>query len=384
MTGRRGAGDGGVRLRPDGRWEATVEIGALGGRRRRKYVYGRTRADVVANLRSAQANVDAGLPLIDERTRLGTFLDLWLEEVVRPTRQQATFHGYEANVRLHIKPVLGHVPLARLSPPDVQAFLNLKRQEGLAPRTVQYVHATLRRALTIALRWGYVSRNVATLVEPVTLQREPVVPLTVEEARRLLEAAARDRLGAFYAVAVAVGLRPSEALGLRWEDLDLDAGVLRVRHALERRDGQFVLKEPKSRTSRRTVALPSVCLDALRVHRRRQLEERLLAGPLWEDRDLVFATPTGGPISRTVVSHRFARLQKEAGVPHHRLYDCRHTAASLLLAQNVHPRVVMEVLGHSSFALTMDTYSHVMPVLVRDAAEAMDKILRGASDAGEQ
>lgn len=384
MIRRRGSGDGGVRRRPDGRWEATVEIGTFAGRRRRKYVYGSTRAEVVAKLRSAQASVDAGLPQVDERTRLRTFLDLWLEDVVRPTKEQATFRGYEANVRLHIKPVLGHVPLVRLSPTDVQAFLNLKRQEGLAPRTVQYAHATLRRALTIALRWGYVTRNVATLVEPVAVQREPVVPLTVEEALRLLEAAAQDRLGAFYTVAVAVGLRPSEALGLRWEDVDLDGGVLRVRHALERRDGEFVLKEPKSRTSRRAVALPSVCLDALRAHRRHQLEERLAAGPLWEDWGLVFATPTGGPVSRTVVSHRFARLQREAGVPHHRLYDCRHTAASLLLAQNVHPRVVMEVLGHSSFALTMDTYTHVMPVLVRDAADAMDKVLRGVPDAGGQ
>jgi integrase len=119
-----------------------------------------------------------------------------------------------------------------------------------------------------------------------------------------------------------------------------------------------------------------VCLQSLRAHRRRQLEERLIAGPLWEDVGLVFSTPTGGHLGRTEVSRRFGLLQKRAGVGHHRLYDCRHTAASLLLAQGVAPRVVMEVLGHSSYTLTMDTYTHVMPVLLRDAADAMDRALR--------
>jgi integrase len=201
------------------------------------------------------------------------------------------------------------------------------------------------------------------------------VPFTVEEVHRLLAVAAEDRLCAFYTVAMAVGQRPSEALGLRWADVDVDHGVLHVRHALERASGEYVLKKPKSRTSRRSVPLPGVCLDVLRIHRRHQLEERLAAGPLWQDWDLVFATPTGRPLSRSEVSRHFGVIQKRAAVPHHRLYDCRHTAASLLLAQGVAPRVIMETLGHSSYSLTMDTYAHVMPVLMRDAADAMDRAI---------
>jgi integrase len=234
----------------------------------------------------------------------------------------------------------------------------------------------MRAALGVAYRWGLVARNVATLVDPVQLVREPVTPFTEEEVKRLLAAAAEHRLVALYTVAIAVGLRPSEALALGWTDVDLQGAIVRVRRTLERQDGRYVFKEPKSRTSRRTIPLPDTCVEALKSHRKRQLEERLAAGPEWEDWDLVFTTPFGRPLSRTEVSRQFGRLQEKAGVSHHRLYDSRHTAASLLLAQGVAPRVVMEVLGHSSFALTMDTYTHVMAPLMRDAAEAMDRALR--------
>jgi len=264
----------------------------------------------------------------------------------------------------------------------VQALINTKRNEGLAPRTVQYVHATLRAALGVALRWGVIARNVATLVDPVSVDRPPVVPFQPEEVQALLTAAAEERLGAFYTVALAVGLRPSEALGLKWADVDLFEGTLRVRQVLERHGGEWSFKEPKSRTSRRTIPLPRVCVDQLVAHRHRQLFERRSA-EVWEDNDLVFCTQTGTPLDRSEMSRRFTRLQQAAGVGHHRLYDCRHTAASFLLAQGVSPRVVMEVLGHSSFALTMDTYTHVLPALMRDAADAMDRALRNDRTASD-
>ena len=376
-TKRRGYRDGGVRKRPDGRWEGTADVGVYGTGRRRKYVYGRTRAEVVERLRSVQRTVTEGLPVIDERTTLAKYLQTWLDEVVKPARGYATWQGYEVNVRRHIVPVIGNRTLAKLSPADVQALINIKRAEGLAPRTVQYVHATLRAALGVALRWGSVSRNVATLVEPVSVARAPVAPFAPEEVNAILEAAAVDRLGTFYTVALAVGLRPSEALGLKWADIDLSEGLLRVQRVLERRGQEWTFKEPKSRTSRRTIPLPRVCVEQLTAHRHRQLFERRGADG-WEENDLVFCTPGGTPLDRTEVSRRFSKLQEQAGVAHHRLYDCRHTAASFLLAQGVAPRVVMEVLGHSSFALTMDTYTHVLPTLMRDAAEAMDRALINA------
>jgi integrase len=373
---RRGHGEGLIRKRADGRWEGRLDANELASGRRRKSVYGRTRLEVVQKLRHVKVALDHGLPLVDERTGFDTFLETWLAEVVKPSRSRATWQGYQVNVRKHIAPLIGHRPLAKVSAADVQAVLNAKRSEGLAPRTVQYIHATMRAALGVAYRWGLVARNVATLVDPVQLVREPVTPFTEAEVGRLLAAAAEHRLGAFYTVAIAVGLRPSEGLALGWADVDLQTSTVRVRRTLERQDGRYVFKEPKSRTSRRVIPLPVICVEALRSHRKHQLEERLAAGPEWEDWDLVFTTPFGRPLSRTEVSRQFSRLQEKAGVPHHRLYDSRHTAASLLLAQGVAPRVVMEVLGHSSFALTMDTYTHVMAPLMREAADAMDRALR--------
>ena len=227
----------------------------------------------------------------------------------------------------------------------------------------------------MAARWDLVPRNVALLVEPQTVPQREVVPFNVPEAHQFLEAARWHRLHAFFAMAIAVGLRPSEALGLRWSDVDLDTRVLRVRHALERRPEGYALKQPKSRTSRRKIPLPETCAAALAEHRRRQHAEQQAAGAAWTDLDLLFSTTTGEPLHRTEVSRQFKKLLESAGMPSRRLYDCRHTAATFPLAQGVSPRVMMEILGHSSFSLTMDTYAHVLPELMRDAATAMDRVL---------
>lgn len=209
--------------------------------------------------------------------------------------------------------------------------------------------------------------------------RYELTPLDPAQARRLLDVIRGDRLEALYTVALAVGLRQGEALGLRWEDVDLDAGMMNVRHALQRVDGRLVLVEPKSHTSRRTIALPAGTVAALREHRRRQLEERVLAGRRWQDQDLTFTTTIGTPLDGTAVTKRFQRLLAYAGLPRQRFHDLRHACASLLLAQGVHPRVVMEVLGHSQISLTMNTYSHVIPALQREAADRMEALLAGGA-----
>lgn len=381
---RRSAGEGAVLKRPDGRWEAKLDLGLVNGRRSRRSFYGTTRIEAVEKLRKAQRLIEEGGLLPNEHTTVGQFLDQWLTEVVKPNRRYATWQGYDVNVQRHIRPVIGHVRLARLTVMDVQRLVNACRDKRLAPRTVQYTHATLRAALGVALRWGLVTRNVATLIEPVSVPARHVQPFNPEEARAVLDATSGHRLGAFFAVAMAIGLRPSEALGLCWEDVDFEGRMVRVHRVLEKRPGGVMtLEQPKSRTSRRTIPLPAVCVEALQRHRRRQWEERLAAGPARVGShlgDLVFTTRLGEPEDRSYVSRLFGELLSEAGLSHRRLYDCRHTAASLLLAQGVAPRVVMEVLGHSSFALTMDTYTHVLPVLMRDAANAMDRTL--GRDAG--
>jgi len=313
-----------------------------------------------------------------------------------------TLRSYRDAVRLHIEPELGKIPLSKLSAQHVQAFVNAKLKETkrtkkatpkknaaalkhpadgatieakpatLSPRTVQYLQAVLSRALNRAVKWEMIARNVARLATAPRVPRHDISPLSVDEARQFLDAINGSRNE--YTVAIAMGLRKGEALGLRWVDIDLDAGALRVRYALQRDKGAVQLVEPKSDRSRRTLAIPAVVTRALRAHRVQQLQERLLAGSRWQETGHVFTTGIGTPMDERAVSKQFKQALKTAGVRSMRFHDLRHSCATLLLAQGVHPRVVMETLGHSQISLTMNTYSHVLPTVLREAADKMDAV----------
>ena len=376
-AGRRGNGEGTILKRSDGRWAAAIMLDDGG----RKWIYGKTRRGVADRLTKVQRDVAEGRPIINERLTVAEYLNRWLYEVAKQRTRPMTFRGYEHLVRLHILPALGRVRLARLTPQHVHSLVAGKTREGrLAPRTIQYMHSVLRAALNQALRWRMVHYNAAGLVSPPRGTRlEPKV-LTPEQARQLLDAARGDRLEALYSVALALGLRQGEALGLKWSDIDLDAGVLRVRRAAQRIPHQGTqLVETKTVRSRRTLVMPPVVISALRSHRARQNLERLAAGGRWIDNDLVFASRSGTLSDGPNVTHRFRRLLKKAGLAPMRFHDLRHACASLLLVQGVHPRVVMETLGHSQISLTMNTYSHVMPALQREAAEQMEAVLSATS-----
>lgn len=200
--------------------------------------------------------------------------------------------------------------------------------------------------------------------------------LTPGQAKRFIEVSKAHRLGPVFSVALAVGLRLGEALGLEWQDIDFTKGTLRVRQALQWVDGQLVLGETKSEKSRRSVALPDVAIQALRRHAIGQKKERLAAGAKWKASELAFTTPIGTPLDDRNVRRAFQKILAEAELPRIRIHDLRHTCASLLLAQGVHPKVVQEILGHSQISLTLDTYSHVLPQAGKDAATKMNKILR--------
>jgi integrase len=258
----------------------------------------------------------------------------------------------------------------------VQAFLNAKAASGLAPRTVAYLRNVLRQALGHAERTELVGRNVARLALPPRVPRREVHPLSPEQARVFLAVIAGDRFEALYLLALGCGLRQGEILGLAWSDLDLEAGTVRVRAALQRVEGSFALVEPKSSTSRRIVALPAIVRTGLLAHRARQTHEGPGREVADEFADLVFTTTVGTPIDGISVTRRFQRILRRAGLPHQRFHDLRHACASLLLSQGVPARVVMETLGHSQISLTLNTYSHVIPALGREAAERMDAVLR--------
>lgn len=373
-TKRRGHGEGSIKQRTDGLWEARVSL----PNGKRKSLYGKTRKEVQDKLRAALRDLDAGLDLSAGRQTVGQFLDRWLADSVKSTVRPRTYDSYAQLVRLYLKPDLGHHQLSKLTPQHVQAMMTARTAAGLSPRTVQYARAVLRRALGQAMKWGLVSRNVATLVDPPRSAKKPVTPLTPEQARAFITYTADDRLGPLFHVAIASGLRQGELFGLRWEDVDLDAGVLWVRHALQRVDGALTLVEPKTALSRRAVTLPASAVAALRVQKDRQTFERAAAGELWQEGGYVFTSSVGTPLNPSNVAKRLHALLETAGLPHQRFHDLRHCAASLLLAGGVAPRTIMGILGHSQISLTMNTYAHLSPALERDAARALDAVLNAA------
>jgi integrase len=374
---RRGPHEGSIYQRKDGRWAGSVHIGYEGGKRVRKHVLGRTRGEVADKLDVLLRAKKENRPIPDQRSKLGPFLRRWLDEVARPTLRASTYKSYDDILRLHLIPGLGHLRLAKLSPADVQGLLNMKLTSGLSPRRVEYIHAVLRKALGTAERWGIVSRNVAKLVDAPRVPKHEITPLTPDQAHRLVEAAADDRLQALWVVALGTGCRQGELLGLRWEDVDLDAQRLRVRHTLGRVEGKLVLLEPKTERSRRSIVLPEVVVSALRGHRTRQKMERLVAGSRWVDSGHVFTTTIGTPIEAAAVTRAFKRALGRAGLPHSRFHDLRHAAATFLLAQGFTLEDVKNLLGHSSIVLTSNTYGHVLEQRQRQVAMGLDAVLGG-------
>ena len=296
--------------------------------------------------------------------------------MAKPSVRPWTFEGYEVHVRRHVKPLLGHIPLDKVEPLHIQTLMNRKLREGLSPKSIRYLRGTLRTALSQAQRWGLVARNSAALVDGPRVERYEIRPFTPEEARTFLMNVKGHRLEALYSVALTLGLRQGEALGLRWQDVDLQLGYLRVEKQLQRIEGKFQLVEPKTAKSRRTIVMPPSITAALRTHRELQAAELRRQGGERNPLDLIFTREDGGPLDGTVVSHQFHRLLDLAHLEQRRFHDLRHSCATLLLAQGVPARVVMEILGHSQIALTMNTYAHVIPELRRNAAERMEALIQ--------
>ncbi len=378
---RRGNREGSIyRRKSDGRWCASITTGWRAGKRTSKTFYGETREEVAEKLVKGLRDRHQGLPLAAERDSLAQFLLHWLEHTAKPTVRPKTFVDYEINARLHINPVIGHVRLARLTAQHIQTLIQENLSTGLHPKTVRNVHATLRAALNNAVRFNLIVRNPAELVDAPRVPHSETKFFTPEQSREFLRACAGHRLEALFTACLSLGLRIGEALGLMWDAVALEKRRLVVLQALQRVKGNGLqLVEPKSARSRRTVALPEQAIRALKAHRRRQQRERIIAGSRWREIGLVFTTTIGTPLDARAVHRQYREILSKTNLPKLRLHDLRHTAATLLLAQGVHPRVVMDLLGHSQISLTLNTYSHVIPALRSEAADKMTAILKPKS-----
>jgi integrase len=342
---------------------------------KRKTIYGKRYRDVEKQLNEARANADQGLIFDAGKLTTADYLDRWLADSVKDTVRTRTYERYESLVRVHISPALGRVKLKNVTPAHIRGLYREKLEAGLAPRTVQYIHRTLSKALKQAVMDGMIPRNAAAAVQPPQARKEEIQPLSREQVWVFLDTVSGDRLEALYVVAISAGLRQGELLGLKWEDLDLDAGILQVRRTLsETRDGR-VFEPPKSGKGRR-IRLTKRAVAALRSHRARQAEEKLRLGTLWQENGLVFASEAGTPIGgRNLIRHYKIRLERAGLGKKFRFHDLRHTCATLLLRQGVHVKFVQELLGHGDVALTLNVYSHVLPDMGDAAAGAMDDAL---------
>jgi integrase len=371
---KRANGEGGITYREDGRYMGRYTIQTATGPKRR-VVYGRTRKEAHEKLVKALADRDQGLIFEGGNQTLTAYLDRWLNGSVAGYVKPSTFESYERMIRNHIRPSLGHKKLKTLAPDHVQYFYQSKLDDGLAPGTVRLMHGILHKALEQAVKWETVPRNVCKAVTAPKPKPEEICPLDSEQAKLLLEASCGNRLEALYVLAVTAGLRVGELLGLKWEDVDLDSSTLRVRRTRSQARSGPTFTSPKNGKGR-NIKLTQRAIEALKSHRAAQNAERHKAGSLWRDDNLVFSTMTGKPLDfRNVATASFKPLLKKAELPDIRFHDLRHTCATLLLSRGHHPKLVQELLGHASVAITLDRYSHVLPGMGDQTAAAMEAAL---------
>ncbi len=365
--GRRSNGEGSVARRKDGRWQAAYTIDG-----KRKYLYGKTRKEVVGKLRETLAESDgAYYPDIG----VEDYLTRWLEDSVKGSVRARTYERYESVCRVHINPHVGDKRLANLTEMDVQSLYRERLGSGCSPRTVQYVHLTLHKALKQAVRWRLVPRNVAEAAVPPRVQKKEIRVLSPAQAKVFLRSVEGHRLEAMFALAVTTGMRQGEMTGLKWEDVDLEDGTLCVLRTLSKTRDGIVFNQPKTAKGRRSVALTRLAIGTLKKHRARQEIEK---GSWKANHGLVFPNIHGEPRSqREPMIKALKKALEKAGLPVVRFHDLRHTAATLMLSKGVHPKIVSEMLGHGDVAFTLTVYSHVLKGMQKGATQAIDEALGG-------
>ena len=375
MAKKNGNGEGGItRHKGSGLYMARYTVQTPTGPKR-KTLYGKTRREVDEKLTKAKADRDIGFVFDADNLTLGNYLDRWINDSVRDTVRQRTWERYEQIVRVHIKPALGRVKLKNITPTHARALYREKLDTGLAPRTVNYIHTTLSKALKDAVADGLITRNPASSVKAPRPKKKEIRPLSSEQAKVFLEAVRGDRFEAAFVVALHCGLREGEILGLKWSDVDFDAGTLQVRRTLSEALAGHLFEPPKNGKGR-SVKLTARAVEALRNHLTRQIEGIESLGDRYRDQGLVFPSRVGTPMNaKNLTARSFKPLLKKAGVPDIRFHDLRHTFATLMLQNGEHPKVVQEMLGHATIAITMDTYSHVLPNMQRDAVARLGTLL---------
>ncbi len=405
---RNANGEGGVYRRADGRWEGKVFVDAPDGKRKRISVYGDTEREALDELNKLRDQQRRGIPVATTTLTVADYMTYWLEHIAEPSIRRTTYATYEGDVRLHIIPGIGKRKLKSLQAAHIRTWLNDLRttcqccahgrdtarenprccakpnrqccESTLSASSIRHILRVLRAALQDAVDEEMLSRNVARLVQLRVTDDRKVRSFTRDEAVRFLQAAEQHRLYALWAVALSMGLRRGEALGLKWADVDLDGARLTVRQALHRVDGRLRLDPVKTDASVAVLPIPAPLVTILSAHRRRQREERMAAGSDWRDTGLVFTTAHGGFIEPRNANRMFHDVCTKANVPQLRVHDLRHSCATLLFTMGVQPATVQRILRHSSITVTTGTYVEVIEAVQRDALDSMGSLFHGLAD----
>lgn len=360
-------------------WAVVISLGRDPATGKRKQLWRSvrgTKRDAQALLVQLLHQRDQGIDQPSGRMTVAEYLQQWLSVYAKVNTAPKTYKRYEEIARVHLVPVVGAIPLTKLRPLHIQEVYTRVLQKGLSARTALHCHRVLREALQHALKWQIIPRNPADSVEPPRPHRYEATSLEPDGVKRLFAAADETPYGALIHLALMTGLRQGELLGLRWQHVNLESAVLQVRQTCQwlPREG-FIFRQPKTYRSARPVALSPASVERLHRHRVQQLQERLAVGPAYQDNGLVFANARGAPVHPTNLRRAWLQIVGRVGLGHLRFHDLRHTHASLLLQQGIHPKIVSERLGHSSVSITLDTYSHVVPSLQVQAAAGLDELL---------
>lgn len=371
-------------------WEALITLGRDPGtgKVKRLAVYGKTQQECKDKLIETLQSIKNQTFVEPHKITVEGWLDTWLKEYKKDNIRPTTYSSYEYIVRVHIKPNLGKAYLKELKPEQVQRFYNERKASGLSSRTVRYIHTVLHEALEQAVKNNLIVRNVCKSTTLPKQEKREMRVLSVEEQNRFMDALSANKMGIAFKLFLASGMRRGELLGLNWKNVDLKEGVIRVTRSLSRTKVNFdneskenktaiLIQKPKTKKGERTIPLFSSIISDLKEHKAAEKEKFINLG--WDDikikqhfKDgLVFTNELGGHIEPRNLTRKFYSLIKAAGIPKANLHSLRHSFATRLLEMGVSPKVVQEILGHSTITLTLDTYSHVMPELKKDAVDKL-------------
>ncbi len=385
MATKRGHGEGTIGQLADGRWQGRIRYkDANTGMQYRTAVYGKSQKEARDKLKKVIKDLDCGVAPTTGKMTFGEWLDYWLENHVKRQNRLTTWENYATIVRVHIKPVVGQIRLSHLQARDLQKLYNQKFDSGrvdgkggLSAKTVGLIHLVCHSALKQAIRENIIARNVTEATTRPTKERTEIQPMNEEQVRQFLLTSKNDRFFAAFYLLISTGLRRGEAMGLKWADIDMEAKTLHIQRSLVKTNTEKAKFHPtKTPKSNRLVPLAPDVLEALKAHKAKQEDEKAKLDTAYEDQDMVFCREDGVPIYPDVLDNKFHTLLEKANLPHFRVHDLRHTFATMMLKQEVHAKIVQEIMGHSNIAVTLNTYSHVLPGIKEDAMQKIQSILQ--------